>query len=162
MDASTLKNLLNLELLPGEGGWYCETYRSVDDLPGTAKPQATAIYYLLTNEADSFSAIHRLPTDEIYHFYLGDPLEMLLLYPDGSSEHTILGQDVTAGQQVQLVVPAEVWQGSRVKPGGSYSLLGTTMSPGFTPDDYDTGDRETLAKNYPLEARMIDQLTRKI
>jgi uncharacterized protein len=160
MDVSTLKEILNLEPLPGEGGWYCETYRSVDNLPGTAKPLATAIYYLLTNEADSFSALHRLPSDEIYHFYLGDPLEMLLLYPDGSSEHLILGHDLTAGQQVQFVVPAGVWQGSRVKAGGSFSLLGTTMAPGFTPNDYEAGDCETLAKNYPGEAFMIDQLTR--
>jgi predicted cupin superfamily sugar epimerase len=160
MDVSTLKDLLHLEPLPGEGGWFCETYRSIETLPGGAKPLSTAIYYLLTDEQDSFSALHRLPGDEIYHFYQGDPLEMLLLYPDGSGEVVTLGQDLMAGHLPQLVVPAGVWQGSRVKAGGKYSLVGTTMTPGFIPSDYEGGEREILCRQYPNQVDLINSLTR--
>jgi predicted cupin superfamily sugar epimerase len=160
MDASDLKKLLNLEPLTREGGWFSQTYRSVETMPGSEKPLSTAIYYLLTDEPGSFSALHRLPGDEIYHFYLGDALEMLLLYPDGSSEIVTLGHDLAAGEQVQFVVPGETWQGSRVRPGGRFSLLGTTMAPGFVPEDFEPGDRDALIKQYPAQAEFIFSLTR--
>jgi predicted cupin superfamily sugar epimerase len=160
MDVSAIKNLLQLEPLTGEGGWFCQTYSSVETLPGGSKPLSTAIYYLLTDEADSFSAMHRLPGDEVYHFYLGDPLEMLLLYPDGGSEVLTLGQDLAAGQMLQLVVPGGVWQGSRVRPGGKFSLLGTTMAPGFVPADYQAGERDLLCRQYPDQRELIQLLTR--
>ncbi len=159
MDVSSLKDLLHLDPLPGEGGWFCQTYRSVETLPGSEKPLSTAIYYLLTDEADTFSALHRLPGDEVYHFYLGDPLEMLLLYPDGGGEVLTLGQNLAAGQLLQLVVPGGVWQGSRVRPGGKFSLLGTTMAPGFSPDDYQAGERDLLCRQYPLHRDLIQLLT---
>lgn len=160
MDVSAIKDLLHLEPLAGEGGWFCQTYCSVETLLGGSKPLSTAIYYLLTDEADSFSALHRLPGDEVYHFYLGDPLEMLLLYPDGGGEVLTLGQDLTAGQLLQLVVPGGVWQGSRVRPGGRFSLVGTTMAPGFTPDDYEGGERGSLRRQYPNHRELIQLLTR--
>src|SRR5947207_10432471 len=117
--ADELIALLDLRPLPLEGGYYRETYRSADVLPapalpahyGTDKSAGTAIYYLLT--PDTFSALHRLPTDEVYHFYLGDAVEMLQLWPDGSGSVVTLGQDVRAGQLLQTVVPRGVWQGSR-------------------------------------------------
>lgn len=160
---------LNLQPLPGEGGLYRETYRSAELLPraalpesytGQEKPFGTAIYYLLTDQPDSFSALHRLPTDEVYHFYLGDPLEMTLLFPDGTSWQIILGQDFAAGQHFQFVVPAGVWQGSRVAPGGKFSLVGTTMAPGFTVSDYEGGQRDDLLRQYPQERERILALTR--
>lgn len=160
MNILELKKLLNLEPLPGEGGWFCQTHCAPDPAPGAARPLATAIYYLLTDEPDAFSAMHRLPGDEVYHFYLGDPLEMLLLFPDGSSRVVTLGQDLDAGQVPQLVVPGGVWQGSRVKPGGSFSLLGTTMAPGFIPEDYEGGRRAELCRQYPERAALIVLLTR--
>ena len=130
---------LELEPLPVEGGHYRQTYAAADDIAAEAlperysraKPLCTAIYYLLTDQADSFSALHRLPTDEIYHFYLGDPVEMLLLHPEGTSEQVILGQDLRVGQNVQFVVPAGVWMGSRLRDGGQFALMGTTMAPGY-------------------------------
>lgn len=158
MEVEQIIQLLNLKPLPNEGGLYAETYRSADVLSGAALPGryphkekscSTAIYYLLTTNPPTFSALHRLPTDEIYHFYLGDPLEMTLLYPDGSHRVVTLGQDLLAGQQVQFVVPAGVWQGSRVAAGGLYSLVGTTMAPGYTQDDYEHGDRAALLEQYP-------------
>ena len=159
---------LELEPLPVEGGHYRQTHVASDDVAaealskryGRAKPLCTAIYYLLTDQPDSFSALHRLPTDEIYHFYLGDPVEMLLLHPDGRSERVILGQDLQAGQHVQVVVLAGVWMGSRVLEGGQFALMGTTMAPGFDDQDYEGGEAAELERQYPDRAELIKQLSR--
>lgn len=166
--ARRLKEHFGMQPLAVEGGAFAETYRSDETLPAEGLPArytaghafGTAILYLLEDAPGSFSALHRLPTDEIFHFYLGDPVEMLLLFPDGSSRHVTLGQDVFAGQQVQFVVPAGAWQGSRLRPGGECALLGTTMAPGFAPSDYEAGERETLLAQYPAEADLIRELTR--
>lgn len=168
LTADTLIRKLGLEVLPLEGGRFRQTYKADETLavtlPGREtqllKPLSTAILYLLSADPDSFSAIHRLPTDEIYHFYLGDPVEMLLLRPDGDSEVVTLGHDLLNGQHVQHTVPAGVWQGSRLMPGGSFALLGTTMAPGFIEEDYSPGDRDALVEQYPDRAGMIRQLTR--
>ncbi len=157
---------LGLQPLPLEGGYYRETYRSADSLPpsvlagryASSKSAGTAIYYLLTPE--TFSALHRLPTDEIFHFYLGDPVHMLQLLPDGRGQIIVLGSDLAAGQHPQLVVPRGTWQGSRLAPGGSFALLGTTMAPGFDFADYEPGDRSNLQGRYPTFADLIGQLTR--
>ena len=96
----------------------------------SAKPAGTAIYFLLTNQTDSFSALHRLPTDEIYHFYLGDPVALTLLLPDGGNREVILGQDILAGEHVQFVAPAGVLAGfpagagRRVFPDGHHHGAG--------------------------------------
>jgi predicted cupin superfamily sugar epimerase len=158
---------LGLIPLRGEGGHFREIYRAPEIISKEAlpdryqvdKPMSTAIYYLLTDEEDSFSAVHLLPTDEVYHFYLGDPVEQLYLYPDGSSKKVILGQDLLAGHHVQYVAPANVWQGSRVIPGGKFALMGTTMAPGFTVEDYVGGERDVLIEQYPQEADLIRHLT---
>jgi len=149
MTANELIGRLGLAPLPGEGGHYRETWRSRD---------GSAILYLLTPE--SFSALHRLPTDEIYHFYLGDPVEVLLLQPDGRSETVVLGPDLFGGQRVQHTVPGGVWQGSRVARGGAWALLGTTMAPAFDLAGYEAGDREALAAGWPDAADAIRALTR--
>ncbi len=160
MTADELIHLLQLEPLPGEGGLYAESYRSVETFNpvgyGGERSFGTAIYYLLT--PDTFSALHRLATDEVYHFYLGDPVEMLNLYPDGRAERVILGQEVLNGQRVQHVVPRGVWQGSRVLAGGSFALMGATMAPGFSPDDYEHGDLNALAEQFPQEHDLISAL----
>lgn len=145
---------LGLEGLPTEGGLYRQTWASADIGAG-GHPAGTAIYYLLTDAPDSFSAFHRLPAEEVFHFYLGDPLETTLLYPDGSSQQIIMGQDLAAGQHVQFVVPRGVWQGSRVAPGGRFSLIGTTMAPGFLFSDYESADRDALLAQYPQERERI-------
>jgi predicted cupin superfamily sugar epimerase len=113
------------------------------------------MYYLLT--PDTFSALHRLPTDEVFHFYLGDPVEMLQLYSDGSGRVVTLGPDLGAGQQLQAIVPRGVWQGSTLRAGGAWALLGTTVAPGFDFEDYEAG-LEPLAEQYPAFAERIRRL----
>src|SRR4051812_41662937 len=128
MTAEQLITLLGLSPLPEEGGYYRETWRSGVTLTPATLPArytsdrslGTVIYYLLTGDRDCFSAMHRLPTDEVYHFYLGDPVEMLLLTPEGSGHRVTLGQNLVRGEQVQYIVPAGVWQGSRLMAGGKF------------------------------------------
>jgi hypothetical protein len=164
--ASQIRELLHLEPLPVEGGYFRRTYESDHTIPRAALPPgypgdrllATAIYYLLT--PDTFSAIHRLRGDEIYHFYLGDPVELLELHPDGKAARFILGQGLIAGMKLQHVVSGAVWQGSRLLPVGEYALLGTTMAPGFEYADYETGSRDQLISLYPGETQHIQALTR--
>ena len=148
---------LELKPLPIEGGFYRQTYRSHEQL-GDGRALATAIYYLLT--PDTRSTIHRLKGDEVYHFYLGDAVEMILLYEDGSSELVELGPNILEGQKLQYVVPAGVWQGARLIKGGRWALLGTTMAPGFDWNDYEQGERERLIRLYPARRRLIEELSR--
>jgi predicted cupin superfamily sugar epimerase len=124
------------------------------------KPLGTAIVALLTGDPGSFSDLHRLPTDELWHFYLGDPIELLLLHPDGTDEVRVLGHVVLAGQLVQTTVPAGSWMGARVAPGGSFALFGNTMAPGFVPQDFEAGDREELLRRYPHRRDLIEAMTR--
>ena len=166
MTAEEVKHLLQLEPLPVEGGFFRETYRSrwqvaEEYLPeGTSGSRsiATAIYFMIT--PDTFSALHRMPGTEIFHFYLGDPVVMLQLQRDGSSQTITLGSDLAGGQRPQVVVRGGVWQGCKLAPGGKFALMGTTMSPGFDYADFELGNREQLIAQYPSVAEMIRQYTR--
>jgi uncharacterized protein len=165
LDAKAIIRQLGLEPHP-EGGFYRETYRSNESIAAAALPPrygndrslCTAIFYLLT--PDSFSALHRLQSDEVFHFYLGDPVTMLQLHGDGRGETTVLGQDIMAGQQLQVIVPRGVWQGMCLNDGGRFALLGTTVSPGFDFDDFEVGTRNALKREYPSCADLIERLTR--
>jgi len=166
LTVAQIKDLLKLQPLPLEGGFFAEVYRSICKLPSSALPRgypnerslSTAIYYLLTPE--SFSAMHRLRGDEVYHFYLGDPVEMLLLKPDGSAEAILVGSDIAAGMHLQHVVVGGTWQGARLAPGGQFALMGTTMAPGFDPADFELGNRDQLSVQYPRYSPLIAMLTR--
>lgn len=155
----------DMKPLPGEGGFYVETYRSSETISKSALPgkndfdraAGTAIYYLIT--PDSFSALHRLPIDEIYHFYLGDPVVMLNLFENGDSKLITLGHEIIEGQDVQVVVPGKTWQGSLLADGGRFALLGTTTTPGFDFSDYEPGTRDELINQYPDQADLITRLT---
>lgn len=163
-EAERIIQRLGLQRLGFEGGFYRENHRSErpgllgDD--GAPRSASTAIYYLLTPE--SRSMMHRLRSDEVYHFYRGDPVDLLLLHPDGRSETVRLGSDVLAGEQVQLRVPAGSWQGSSLVPGGGYALMGTTMAPGFDLRDFELGRRSALREIYPAAAARIAELTPEV
>ncbi len=166
IDLEQLIKFLDMKPLENEGGLFRQTYLSPlvyqpDNQPGAEHPLCTTIYYLLTAESNSFSELHKLPSDEIYHFYLGDPVEQLRLYPDRHGELVLLGQEILHGQQVQSVVPGGVWQGSRLAEGGEYALLGTTMAPGYRVEEYMRGDRQLLSTFYPDWRQLICTLTRK-
>ena len=118
---------------------------------------STAIYFLVT--AESPSRMHRVASDEIWHFYAGDELEMLQLRPDGSSAVVRIGIDVEGGARPQVLVPAGVWQGVRVREGGSYGLVGATVTPGFDFEDFEMGDRNELIARYPARAELITTLS---
>jgi len=122
-----------------------------------ARRHSTAIYYMLT--PDTYSHMHLLLTDEIFHFYAGDPCEMIQLHPDGSGEILTLGNDILAGQTPQIRVPGGSWQGMLLKPGGTFSLMGCTVAPGFEYVDYSHGTRSELISKYPDFADRITTLT---
>lgn len=163
--AQRLIELFKMQKIPHEGCWFASSYHSEEKVPGSAlaarygggeRLAGTAIYALETRV--DFSALHKLKTDEIWHYYGGAPIEMLLLYPDGHGETLILGQDVFHGERPQIVVPQGVWQGSR--PIGAYTFFGTTMAPGFDVADVEFADRADLQKRYPKYASLIHALTR--
>ena len=160
MTAEEIKRRLELEPHPIEGGHYRRTYTSTVAVatPHGLRPAGTAIYYLL--EAGTFSEMHKLSSDEIFHFYLGDPVEMVQLRPGGGSAVFVLGPDLEAGQHVQLVVPAGVWQGTRLIVEGKVALLGCTVTPGFDYADYRGGTYGELALGWPAESERIRALTR--
>ncbi len=165
LTADQIIALLNLTPHPREGGYFRETYRSPETVSEKTLPSrykgirslGTAIYYLLTPQA--FSAMHRLQSDEIFHFYLGDPVEMLQLWPNGTGKVVVLGSDVLKGMQPQVIVPGGVWQGARLMKNGKFALLGTTVSPGFEFADYETGQRDDLVRTHPQFREVIIALT---
>ena len=164
--AEEIIEILNLKPLPAEGGLYAVTYKSDEVIAKDALPPrytsersyGSAIYYMLTPE--TFSAMHRLKSDEMFHFYLGDPVTMLQLHPDGSSEVITLGHDIAKGERPQVVVPHGVWQGAFLNEGGQFALMGTTVSPGYEDDDFELGVRDELVKLYPDRRDTIVRLTR--
>ena len=165
-EAEEIIKLLKLEKHPVEGGYFLETYRAVEKVPEKYLPErykgarsfSTAIYYMLT--PDTFSEMHRLKTDEVYHFYIGDCVEMLRLFPDGKGEIIRIGSDIKAEMLPQIVVHRDVWQGSKLAPGGKFALMGTSISPGFEFEDYEPGNRKILIEAYPRFKDMITDLTR--
>lgn len=160
MTANEIKTQLRLEPHPVEGGFFRRTYTSPGsvELERGGRNLSSAIYYLL--EAGTFSELHVLDSDEIFHFYYGDPVEMLQLYPDGSSAVFTLGPGLAAGQHVQLVVPAGIWQGTRLIDGGKVALLGCSVTPGFDYADYRNARYAELVAKWPDRTDQIRALTR--
>jgi uncharacterized protein len=167
MTAEDVKKLLGLQPHPREGGWYVRTYESSELVGGAAfedgryvgaRRTGTAIYYLL--EHGTFSEMHRLKSDEVFHFYAGDAVEMLQLKEGGTGATMVIGNDLLSGQRPQVVVQRGVWQGTRLLEGGSWALLGCTVSPGFEFEDYESGERERLCVEWPGFVEQITALTR--
>ncbi len=158
-----------MQRVPQEGPWFSLTYESTDMLEGADLPEryagrshlAGSAIILVETPAD-FSAMHRLRTDEVWHFYGGSPIDMLLLYPDGTGRRITLGGDVFSGQLPQFTVPHGVWQGSipRNRDAKAYSLAGDQLSPGFDYEDFEMGYRDALQRQYPAFAADIHRLTR--
>jgi uncharacterized protein len=155
-----LRQLWGLRKMPQEDVLFTPTYESAGR-GADGKPLCTATVAVFTEEPGSFSDMHRLPTDEIWHFYLGDPIELLLLHPDGRDDLVVLGTEVLDGQRVQTTVPSGVWMGARLRPGGEYGVYGNTMAPGFVPSDFELGDMAELGGRWPHRAELIAALTRR-
>lgn len=164
---SEIVERFGLSPLTGEGGLFRRTYCSTDLIPaevfgkrfpeGTVKNACSTIQYMIT--PNCYSRLHVLPTDEVYHFYLGDPVQLFLIPPEGQPRTVILGQDVMNGMEVQFVVPAGWYQGSRLAEGGQWALLGTTMAPAYDDSDYRDADPEALTARFPDFAEEIHRLT---
>ena len=159
IDKQALIDHWRLQPMTSENVLFTQSYVAAQT--GTDnRPCGTAIIAMLTSDADSISDMHRLPIDEIWHFYLGDPVELLLLHPDGRDELVVLGQDVLAGEHVQFVAPAHAWFGARVRPGGQLAVFGNTLAPGFVQDDFEAADRDQLIARWPHREALIRAMTR--
>jgi uncharacterized protein len=149
-----------------EGGFYRETYRAAetiaaDHLParfGGARACSTAIYFLLGG--DQVSALHRIRSDEVWHFYAGSPLTLTLIHPDGRLEAARLGPAPERGEHFQVLVPAGCWYGAEVEDPAGYALVGGTVAPGFDFADFELADRAALLARFPEHRDVIVRLTR--
>ncbi len=147
----------DLQPLPGEGGYFRRFYTHSRQLPGSASRLASAIFFLITKA--SFSAMHRLPSDELFHFYEGHPAQMLQLDPAGSGQIFQLGSE----HERAVVVPGEVWQGMRLAddaPEDAFALFGVSVHPEFRDEEFELGTRAALCASYPLWRGEIERLTR--
>lgn len=167
--AKRIVELLGLVPLPNEGGYFRETYRSGEKIPADALPgrymsrdcgrhHSTQIYFLLAPGV--VSLMHLVQSDEVFHFYGGDPVEQLQIFPDGDARVVGVGTDLERGDRPQVVVPRGVWQGCRLRDGGGgagYALLGCTVSPGFEWADFELGTRSRMFALCPTaEGRVRD------
>lgn len=160
-----LIRILTLQKHP-EGGYFKESYRSEgillpneekEDFPN-GRNYGTGIYFLL--EGNSFSAFHKIKSDEIWHFYEGFPLEIISINSEGEVESQILGNELQHGHVFQYVVKAGSWFGSRLYQNNSYALVGCTVAPGFDFKDFEMAEREHLLKLFPQHYELISSLTR--
>lgn len=160
----TLIELYNLRAHP-EGGYFKETYRDGGIIAKSALPNAfngdrnfsTAIYFLLPEGKKS--CLHRIKSDEVWHFYLGGPLTLVQISPEGNVEKIVLGQDVKNGQKVQHVVPKGYWFGASPNKGAVFSFVGCTVSPGFDFSDFEMGKKDNLLRQFPNAKKVIELLT---
>ncbi len=149
-----------------EGGWYKETYRSLEYISKIALPDrfpgarvfSTAIYFLL--EHGNFSAFHRIKSDECWHFYAGDALMLYIIRPDENLGIIQLGKDINKGQLFQYVVPANCWFASRPAEESAFSFAGCTVAPGFDFADFELADATSLLALYPQHEKVIKELCR--
>lgn len=156
-----------LDLLPHpEGGYFKETYRSEGKIAHTClspdfkgdRNMATGIYFLI--EKGNFSALHKIKSDETWHFYYGDALEVIEINELGKLTITQIGTNILQGETFQYTVKANTWFGSRVSGNGLFSLVGCTVYPGFDFNDFELANREDLIKLFPNHQNIITELTR--
>jgi predicted cupin superfamily sugar epimerase len=148
-------------------GFVAETYRSRQKISQQALPAAyegsrpfgSVLYFLVTPEAQI--RLHRIRSDQMYHHYLGGPLEVLLLFQDGTGEIAVIGPDLTAGLRPQLFIPGGTFHISRLRPGSAFALLGTTEWPGFESPDLELGDPDKLMADYPALCHDIEDFLKQ-
>ena len=147
MTGAEVAALLGLSPLPLEGGKWARTWKD---------EHASGIYYLL--QPGDFSALHRLDASELWHHYAGDPVQMLLLEPEGGVRAPVLGDDLAAGQRPCVAVRAGVWMGARTE--GDWSLVGATMAPPYREEGFELGHAAELMDRYPAAADRIRHYVR--
>jgi len=143
-----------------EGGFYRETYRSAEKMTtrgGASRPVSTGILFLLPE--GQRSRLHRIKSDELWHFHLGGALRLTQISPEGKVEEFIIGPDVKRGHLLQHAVPARHWFGARPEPGSGFCLVGCTVAPGFDFDDFDLASRAAMLARYPDARETIIKLT---
>ena len=163
MNYQDLIKILDLKPHP-EGGFYGEVFRSKIKIKKEALPERfpgdriflTLIYYLLPKGAHS--RFHRIKSDEIYHFYLGGPMTVVEIRPDGSLHKTIMGQDLKNEQVIHYKIHRDAWFGAYPNPGTEFSLIGCSVSPGFEFEDFEIAKQEELLKQYPQHEKIIKEL----
>lgn len=164
MTADDVIDRLHLQPHP-EGGYYRQTYQAADAFSAAGLPEryagpramSTAIYFLLRD--DEVSHLHRLKSDEVWHFYAGSPLVVHVITPAGERIDQVLGNDLAAGQRLQYVVPAGAWFGAAMAGRAGFALVGNTVAPGFDFDDFELADRHRLTSAWPQHADLIRRLT---
>lgn len=162
--AEKIIELYGMEPLPFEGGYYVETYRTAEKVqkahlpPGypSGRNFCSEILYLLT--AETCSRLHRVRSDEIFHFYMGDSVKMLNLFADGTKRVINLGTDILNGQQVQVIVPKGTWQGALIEAPGKFALMGCTVAPAFEFEDFEIGEKQKILDQYPDQHELIEKL----
>jgi uncharacterized protein len=160
MTAEEVRALLGLEA-NATCGFVRETWRSALSVaPGglgspfaDGRPLGSALYFLVTPAAPV--KLHRIRNDQLYHYYLGDPLEVLLLREGGEAERITVGPDLRAGQRVQLLIPGSTFHTARLAGARRWFLGASTEWPGVVPADVEIGDAEALAAHYPHVAADI-------
>ena len=167
MNQNSIEKIINsLDLKPHpEGGYFKETYKSDGEIDQKSlnsrykgnRCYSTCIYFLLSS--DSFSAFHRINQDEIWHFYVGSPIKLHMISENGTYSEYIIGNDIACGHIPQLVVPGRHWFGAEVINKNSYSLVGCTVSPGFSFDDFELPTRQELISLFPQHKQIITKLT---
>jgi predicted cupin superfamily sugar epimerase len=144
----------NFEILPVEGTYFKQTYRS-SILNEEGTPLSTAMIGMYSNSPWSYSSFHKLTQDETWHFYFGDPLTLYLLYENGTMEEITMGSNFEKGELIQFTVPAGVWQAGCTKEGGQFSVFGCTLSPGFTSSCFEAATAATLIEKFPNQKDII-------
>jgi uncharacterized protein len=111
------------------------------------RPTGSALYFMVTPDAPV--RLHRIRNDQLYHYYLGDAIEVLMLRADGTSERAIVGPDLRSGERVQLLIAGNTFHTARIVGGRRWFLGASTEWPGVEPADVEIGDVDALGAKYP-------------
>jgi uncharacterized protein len=179
IDAEFIIKKLELEKHIHEGGYFKESYRSPDMIsnnkfhskkqeheiyeespyPEKIRPASTLIYYLLVGK--QYSAIHRVKSDEIWHFYLGSPVTIHIINEDRISPRIQLGNNLENGENIHYVVKKDTWFCAELNNKRTFALMGCTVSPGFDFEDFELGSKDKLILHYPQHKDLIERFSKQ-